>query len=70
MMLHSHPYRVQTQMENSANHCKMTKKCSDSKHKDIGIQTFFSSSDSVPDFGHTARSDGDVIQVNMYIGRH
>jgi len=46
----------------------MTKKCGNSEHKDIGIQTFFSSSDSVPDVVHTAQSDCDVIQVNMHIG--
>ena len=67
-MLHSHPYRVQSQMENSAIRHKMTKKCGNSKPKDIGIQTFFSSSDSVPDLGHTVQSDCDVIQVNMHIG--
>jgi hypothetical protein len=46
----------------------MTKKCGTSKHKDIGIQTFFSSSDCVPDLEHTAQSDCDVIQVDMHIG--
>jgi len=67
-MLCFHPYRAQCQMENSAIQYKMTKKCGTSKHKDIGIQTFFSSSDCVPDLGHTAQSDCDVIQVNMHIG--
>jgi len=55
-------------MENSAIRYKMAKKCGNSKHKDIGIQTFFSSRDSVPDLGHTAQSDCDVIQVHMHIG--
>jgi hypothetical protein len=55
-------------MENPAIQYKMTKKCGTSKHKDIGIQTFFSSSDSVPDVGHTAQSDCDSIQVNMHMG--
>jgi hypothetical protein len=63
LMLRSHPYRVQSRMENSAIQYKMTKKCVNSKHKDIGIQTFYSSSDSVPDLGHTAQSDCDVIQI-------
>jgi hypothetical protein len=66
-MLHSHPYRVHSQMENSAIQYKMTKKCGNSKHMDIGFQTFVSSSDSVPHLGHTAQPDCDVIQVNMHL---
>jgi hypothetical protein len=65
-MLHSHLYFAQSQMKDTAVQCKMTKKCGNSKHKDIGIQTFFSSSDCVSDFGHIAQSDCGVIQVNMH----
>jgi hypothetical protein len=66
-MLHSRPYRVQSQMENSAIQHKMTNKCGNSKHKDTGTQTLFRSSDIVPNLGHSARSDHDGIQVNMNV---
>jgi hypothetical protein len=54
-------------MENSAIQHKMTNKCGNSKHKDIGIQTLLTSSDSASNLGHLARSDRDGIQVNINV---